>query len=245
MRNIVCRGVVAALWLGVGCGSGSGGPVDPSYTDVYPYVVKQIMVPETVGHAMQVARDIDGDGDKENVLGQFFAFLQSMAIPHGCEQTVNSSISLGKTLLLLEARANLDSTGSTTAGGATDGGAAADRAVLLMTMGKDLNGDASDNLDGAGEFAVDDTYQASLQGTITRMALAAGRGKAFLPLAPGGVVKTLSLQQAMMEGKLTTARLDDGVLSGGVPWNEFKLLLMPGLASVLNCVANNPVGGGG
>jgi len=237
---------MAALWLGAGCGSGSGGPGDPEYSDVYQYVVKQIMVPETVGHAMMVARDVDGDGKKENNLGQFFSFLQTMAIPHGCEQTVNSSISLGKTLLLLQAKANLTAAGKGGAGVGADGGAAGDAAVLLMTMGKDLNGKASDNLDGKGEFAVDDTkYKATLEGTIASMALSAGRGKAFLPLAPGGEVKTFTLLSALLEGKLTTDRLDDGVLSGGIPWNEFKLLMMPGIASVLDCVVNNPVGGGG
>ena len=241
----VLWGVVAALWLGGGCGSGTGGANDPSYSDVFQYVVKQIMVPETAGHSQLVARDIDGDGDKENALGQFFSFLQGMAIPHGCEQTVNSSISLGKTLLLLEVKANLTAAGKSGSGAGGDGGAAGDKAVLLMVMGRDLNNDATDNLDGKGEFAEEETYKATLSGTIASMALAAGRDKTFLPLAPGGEVRTIGLQQALLEGTLSTDRLDAGVLSGGIPWDEFKLLLMPGIASVLNCVANNPVGGGG
>lgn len=236
-------GVVAVLWLGVGCGSGSSG--EPNYNDEYQYVVKQIMVPETAGHAQLLARDIDGDGKKENALGQFFSFLQTMAIPHGCEQTVNSSISLGKTLLLLQAKANLTAAGKGGAGSAADGGAAGDAAVLVMSSGKDLNGDITDNLDGKGEFTPDGKYKATLTGVISNMALAAGRGKAFLPLAPGGKVTTVSLQQALLEGKLTTASLDQAVLSGGIPWDQFKLLLMPGIASVLNCVVNTPIGGGG
>ena len=236
---------VLVATLGAGCGSGSGGTSDPVYSDVYPYVVKQIMVPETVGHAQMVARDIDGDGKKENVLGQFFAFMQTMAIPHGCEQTVNSSISKGLTLLLLQAKANLTAAGRLGSGAAGDGGPAGDPAVLLMSSGKDLNGDATDNMDGKGEFAVDGKYKAKLSGVISAMALRAGRGKGFLPLAPGGEVKVYTLLGALLEGKLTPERLDDGVLSGGIPWNEFKMLMMPGLASVLNCVVNNPVGGGG
>lgn len=241
-KQTLVWGLVSALWLVGGCGSsGSGGDGGASYSDNWHYVIKQIMVPENAGHAQALARDIDGDGDKENVLGQFFAFIQAMAIPHGCEQTVNSTISQGKTLVLLQVMANLGSS-STQDGGQSP----VDEALVRMTMGRDLNGDATDNFDGKGEFAVDEKYKAELSGTITgRTELAAGRAKTFLPLAPGGEVKTVSLHRAMLEGKISTASLDQGVLSGGVPMEQFKLLLMPGLASVLDCVVNNPIGGGG
>ena len=53
------------------------------------------------------------------------------------------------------------------------------------------------------------------------------------------------MQLAMVEAKITKDRLDDGIISGGVPWDEFKMLLLPGFAEILNCVANNPIGGGG
>jgi hypothetical protein len=231
-RLIAIVGVMAGLGL-PGCGSSDPPAPEKTYTDSYQYVVKQLVFPDSVGHAMAVARDIDGDGTVENNLGQFLAVINTMAIPHGCEDAVNNKFKLGTPLLLMEVKANLDGTKSDK------------EAVLQMETGKDTNGDPSDNFSGTAELAPAAGAKAVINGEVDKLALRAGREKAFIPMAPGGEVRFIGLQLAMVEATITPDRLEDGIISGGVPWQEFKMLLLPGFAEVLSCVANNPIGGGG
>lgn len=231
-RLIAIVGVMAGLGL-PGCGSSDPPPPEKTYSDSFQYVVKQLVFPESVGHALSVARDIDGDGTVENNLGQFLAVINAMAIPHGCEDAVNTKFNVGDTLLLMEVKANLDA-------------AKSDReAALQMETGKDLNGDPSDNFSGSAELAPTAGARALIKADVDKLALKAGREKAFMPMAPGGEVKFIGLELAMVEATITPDGLEGGVISGGVPWQEFKLLLLPGFAEILSCVANNPIGGGG
>jgi len=226
-RLRIIAGVIAAVGAG-GCGSDA--PVE-IYSDIFQYVVKQITVPETAGHAQMLARDINGNGQKTNALGRFLAVVNTMSIPNGCEQTVNNSINSGKTLLLLEVKTNL---------------AAADTAARVqMMMGTDLNNDTTDNFSGKAQLAPQAAPQAALDGSLVGTQLRAGRGAGILPLAPGGTPKVLQMTLALLESTFAPDKLDDGVLSGAVTWDQFEQALLPGFASTLDCVVKNPIGGGG
>lgn len=228
VQRTLLAGALAVIAAG-GCGSGGGG----AYTgDAYHYVVQRVGLPETAGHAQSLVRDIDGDGTKENELGHFFAAINTMAISHGCQQTVNSAFKQGKSLLLLQVQLSQEPLDS--------------KIKLVQRMGQDLDGDPSNNFSGKAKLQPSPKgQQAALDGTLTAGALLAGRGPAILPLAPGGEARVVALGRGQLEGQATPDGLASGALSGGVPWDQFKLLLLPQLATVINCVVQNPIGGAG
>lgn len=217
--------LLALLLCSGGCGSSGG-----TYDDLYSYVVKRIVVPETAGHAQKLVRDIDGDGDKENALGSFLATMKVITMPHGCDQSVNTLFSKATTLLLLDVKGNLKKNLAPV--------------KVNILAGADGNSNSTDNFSGSAELKVVAGLEATLEGTAPKGAMKAGRSMVYLPMAPAGEAIWIEMNGAQLEGKLTPTAIEEGVLSGGVSQLQIKKLL-PAYATALSCVVNNPIGGSG
>jgi hypothetical protein len=211
-----------------GCGD-QGGPAgldpgDPAVdaTEVaLQSVVKQFRVPRKLS---DYALDLDGDGSVDNKLGQV-ANAIAQAAPGmdwatSLEQHFASGIASGSYLALV--RVYGKSTALTTQ----------PVAGVQVDLGKDRDGDPSDNFSGAEELGLwPSSPGTKIGGSIAAGALRAGPGELVVPLIGGSELLLVNLKLARVSGKVSPSGIVEGRLAGAIGRQEMESKLMPAFAA--------------
>ncbi|MBT8496184.1 MAG: hypothetical protein KJO07_24275 [Deltaproteobacteria bacterium] len=219
--------VAAAL----GCASGDDrGLISPNPD--YKYVVSNLDMPATPGAAQDIGFDLDGDPSArpDNHLGTILSQIFAADIAD-MDAAADNLVASGDILHLLEVDAP-----------SLEGQHAADAALWV---GRDDDGDPSDNFSGAEEFSIVVTGTETLRGSVQMGRLQAGPGTLTVGLAlPGG--------EAPLEIDLVAAHLDvmldqdgaSGRLGGAITKADVDEVLIPFVHSAIDRLVGLDCNGG-
>ena len=183
-------------------------------------MVNKLILPKKIG---DYAVDLDGNGTKDNQLGNILAGISGFIPAANSPQTMlDSQIKQGALLLLFDVLAkSIVNAASMT---------------LKMYLGADLDSDATDNFTGTEEFGISSSSPTNLSmpGKIVAGALTAGPGTMTIPIPLGTTPVNVSLKLAQAKGTLTSSTLTSGQINGAIPWTEVETILLPAFASLLD-----------
>jgi hypothetical protein len=195
------------------------------------YVTNTITIPSTAAQANTLAFDLNGDGHKDNALGQAFATLAAQNIDLQADFT--SSINAGRDLMLhsLVARSLQHDAAAT----------------WQVFTAKSKRNPA---FDGTGMFSVDpNTSRGSrLVGTLTNGSFKGGPGTVpfRMSLVRGQTPFDFQLVVARIAAHCTAAACHNGLLGGAIRMTDFNSKFYFALAQLFmaeigpNCTASTP-----
>ncbi|MCC6748260.1 MAG: hypothetical protein IT371_11415 [Deltaproteobacteria bacterium] len=165
----------------------------------------------------EYAQDVDGKG-KKNKLGGVLAAMKQLELQIG----MNEALRTGQLLVLTEVFAKA----------LTDDPAAS----IQVHLGKDLDGNATDNFSGTEEFGVHakSPPAAKVNIKITGGKIEGSGGELVFPLPMGADLVLLTLKKAVIRGTVSTTGISDGILAGAIPVSEFDSKLAPAMAGLIN-----------
>lgn len=228
----LCFSTVLAASLGLaacggddgdGPGDGPGGPgeIDPDGTHSQ-YVVSQVTIPANASAAAAAGRDIDGDGQPDNVLGGLLGSLSSTA-GLDIQTPVDESIELGEIILLASVKAT----------DLTD----ADGVGTWVFFGANADPAPPDHLDGDATFNIagDSPTNAVLAGDIMGGSLSVGPGDASIQIAlsDAGTVR-LDLKATQIDADISAGAMSNGRITGAVTLDDIQNEVLPAVSNVLD-----------
>ncbi len=229
--SLWCLALVTPLAAGA-CGSDDGG--DEASGEHYRYVVSKVDTASTN------TMDVDGNGRKENKLGELLAGLSTQ---FQVQPTVDESVARGTALLLIDLQTS--SFSSAAAAGfslylgdtATASPAPCTDNNTLSTCGQHLKGTGSFSISAASP------RDAQLTGPIAGGTLNAGPGTVSLSLALGGPPATVKLVGARVQlSGASDAGIETGVIGGGITQTELDSVVLPAVAAQMKVVIDRDCG---
>ena len=193
------------------------GPTTPSALQI---VVNTLTLPKK---GADYAVDLDGNGTKDNQLGNILGGISAFIPPANSPQTmIDSQIKQGALLLLFDVLAKSIVNAATM--------------TLKMHLGADLDSDATDNFTGTEEFGISSSSPSglSMPGKIVAGAMTAGPGTMTIPIPLGTTPVNVSLKLAQAKGALTSSALTGGQINGAIPMTEVNSTLLPAMATLLD-----------
>lgn len=244
----ILSSLVASLALAA-CGGGDdgdgGGTIDPEGTHTQ-YVVSDVKIPANATEASSIGRDIDGDGQNDNVLGGLLGSLATTA-DLDIQTPVDEQVAQGGIILLADIQAT-DLATATGVGMWLFFGDNPDPAPCVdeqdTTCGGHFGGDATFSV------ASDSPTDLSLIGQIAGGALAAGPGAVSIELALSeGDPLRLDIQEAMVHADVSATDLSNGRITGAVPLDSIQNDILPAVATLVGDLVDqdctlDPEGGG-
>jgi hypothetical protein len=208
--------VAWVVWLaacgGGGGGGGGGGPDAPSLGASHRFVVDHVIVPTSQSEAREYAFDLDGDGTKDNHVGNALDFYASLG--YDVQPELNREIDSGTVIDLMDVQAN-DLANSAMAGLATFKGSS----PMPSPCAGATDTTCRHHLDGNGRFSVLVSDSAVVAGSITSGELVGGSGRMTLFLSIFPLVGPIDLHligaRADFTG-MTSASIPSGVIGGGL-----------------------------
>jgi hypothetical protein len=218
-------------------------------SDCKDFVFDQIIMP-TSSTLSSYSWDFDGDGKKDNALGQILSTLGSAFGSLNLQATIDESVFDGQTMLLLRVGAK-DFTNATTAtaqawigettvccAGAADGGFT-DAGTVDPTKCKAQATSSSGCFGGSYTLKPKSTITAKyyLGGSITAGKIAFGPAsmKLQFPIGTGATAKQLdlTLKGVRISGTLASGKISSGVLVGGISQSDLDGSVLPTVASMM------------
>lgn len=206
------------------------------------YVVSEIFLPEHAGGAVQYGLDLDGDGAKDNALGQILAALSSAAGTANLSFQPSTDLGVGSAtaIMLVEALAPSFTAGDISArvlGGQHPIPAACTTPSDFSTCGM--------HLAGTGHFDVLPPTWPLLSGTVTAAVFDVGAGQSAFPFFPDGVSPVwVPLVGARIRATVSADGLMTGVLGGGIRQSDLNTIFLPAWQSAIAAAITRDCGGG-
>jgi len=167
----------------------------------------------------EYAVDLDKNGSVDNRVGVVLAALVAVNPNLNLQKDLDQQLAEGKILVLQETRARGLSQAST--------------AVLQTLVGKDSDGDPSNNFSGSAVL-VEEATGPALAGEIDAGKLDVGPGELTTPVPVGVASVVVKLVSARAWAHISSAGMTDGVVVGAVPMNDISTTLLPALAVELD-----------
>jgi hypothetical protein len=185
-----------------------------------------IRVPETTNEAVTTALDLDGDDQPDNAVGGLLAALHGSA-DLSIAATQMEAVESGQIIELVGIdAASLDDVASV---------------PVLVSRGRDVDGEPTDNFSGAEPFALDPVEGADgeLSGALSAGRLTAGPGTASLPLLMfdiTGELVPLHVVGARVAALASADGLAAGRFGGGLTNEAVHEVLIPALADGIGSI---------
>jgi hypothetical protein len=208
-----------------------GPPPDQKVTDgrvsgLLGTVVNKLTLPAA---ATDFEKDIDGDGTKENRLGEIMFGLSALKNAGlDLQAELDYQLAGGTLLLLFEVFAT---------------SLADDAAIKLQFhQGHDPDGDPSNNFTGTAvlNIAAGSDPNIKLDGKITGGKMEAGPGNFVIPIPMGIQTLDLTLNYATVVGDVSSTGILSGQLNGAIPWSDVDQKMIPAIATMLDTLVQNP-----
>ncbi len=183
-------------------------------------VVNKLTLPTKQG---QYAVDLDGNGTKDNQLGNILALLGGYIPKNNSPQVmIDAQIKQGTLILLFDVLAKSIVNAATM--------------TLKMYLGADLDSNPADNFNGSEEFGISASSPTNLSmpGKIVSGKLSAGPGTMTIPIPLGTTPTNVNLKKAQVVGTLSSTGLASGQINGAIPWTDVDTKLMPAIATMLD-----------
>lgn len=188
-----------------------------SSADTYRYVVKAIAISGSARMAHELAMHIDNDGLVDNLIGAVLGTIGSNS-EYDLSAEANALVASGELLQLIDVQ--------------TQDFANAAGVGVQVALGKDLDGDPSNNHSGNEALALDLAVQPGLMsGSVADGALVVELGTAPLAVTfPGlGERFVFQLSGARLEATMTEDGLE-GKIGGAISTEEVSASMLPALA---------------
>jgi len=209
-----------------------GGTVNPDGVD-NTYVIDTLTVPSSGPEAADVALDIDGDGDVENVVGGLFGLIATAA-GLDISGTVNEQLQLGSIILLANLKAT-DLADATGVGMYVYLGDDPDPAPCLddadpTSCGQHLQGD------GSFGISADSPLDAVVVGETTGGQFVGGPGSVTIELSLSALAAPLQLTlvNAKVDVAVAADGLSGGILGGAITTADVNDRIIPAVVDVVN-----------
>ncbi len=192
----------------------------PSVPSALQLVVNTLTLPKS---GTQFAVDLDGNGKKDNQLGNILGALAAFIPAKNSPQSqIDAQIKQGSLLLLFDLLAKSIVNATTL--------------TLKMYLGADLDSNAADNFSGTEEFGISSSSPTNLSmpGKITNGVMNAGPGTMTVPIPLGTTPTNVSLKKAQATGTLKSTGLTAGQINGAIPFTDVNSKLIPAMATMLN-----------
>ena len=182
-------------------------------------VINKLTLPKS---GTDYAVDLDGNGSKDNQLGNIMGALKLMGGGFDPQKDLDTQVNGGQIILLFDLKAK----------SLTD-----DPSMKLkFYLGQDLDNDPLDNFGGKEEFGIDAKSPTNLvlPGKIVSSKLTAGPGSMMVPVPIGTSTTTLSLKKAAVKSTIGTNGMSAGQINGAIPMKDVNDKLLPSLATMLD-----------
>lgn len=187
-------------------------------------VANTISLPES---AVQYALDLDGDNNPDNHFG---AILGATSQLFDAQSIIDGMLADGRLVMLFQVFA--------------DSLADEPKAKLQAYLGKDTDGDGTDNFSGSEEFEVDpaDPGDAILTGSISSSRIQVGPGKLLVPVPFGSTPITVNLIKGQLQAALadSTNVMTGGQINGAVPMSDVDGKIIPAIAESMTEELSQP-----
>jgi hypothetical protein len=197
-------------------------PASPAAAETWPghgYVTKKTTLPTTNAEAHALGRDIDGDGERDNVVGKVLAALS----PQGLDvnTAMADAIESGRILMLHSLR--------------TSSLANSRDATWQVRYGKPKS---NPDFSGSGSFVAPAgaPHSLRLDATIKDHVVKTQAGTIPVRLDIGAGTFLLTLRKAKIVAKCYRGRCSNGVITGGVTATQIDGVFIPELAQLMQAL---------
>jgi len=186
----------------------------------YQFVTNKLIVPVTQADAQHYALDLDGDGRPDNLFGQAFALLSSLAPGLDLQSTVNQGVSSGQIVMLHRLQTN-DLVNSPNAS---------------WSILPGLQTQSAPKFDGSDMFTLDASVQSDslISGAVAGSHFTGGPGSAHIQMIVLGEPVQLNLIGVRIEADVNKNGCSNGRLGGGISVNDFQNSVLPAIAAGAN-----------
>jgi hypothetical protein len=244
MKRVATSGLISAFAIAgalAGCGGDDAIPAvtmgPPAGSPKAQYVVSKLLIPTS---RMTFGMDLNGDGTKDNQLGNILGTLKSQGLD--TQASVDVAVSTGEVVILLD-ELSIDPTFS------ADSGAQAD-----VFIGNSLPMGSMLDVTGKGMFTVNTapgkgTFLGRIANSVFNSnspvtAKVPVQATLALPLVMGGMPVQLSVTAAHLQFTRSGTGLMMGQLNGAVSNTDVQNTIIPSVAKVLDDrVTKDPTGG--
>lgn len=219
---------LAACGGGDDDGPGGGqGEVNPDGTH-NGYVLDSLVVPASNAQATSVAVDVDGDGRKENALGNLLATLAGFDLD--LQSAVDEQLVQGGVIILADVQAT-DLSAATGVGLQVFLGENPDPAACASAEDTVCGG----HLEGGASFDIGTDYDALVVGNIVGGQFEGGPGEVTIELAlAADSTVPVRLVGARVEMGVSAGALTSGKMGGAIRSEDIDNELIPAVATLIN-----------